>query len=284
MITGARLVNLDGTELLAFAGDPLRLQQVFLGYPDVRGASTPLPGRSGEEDTTRYTGASAVTLDIAVQDGDVVGRDVWLDRIRGYCRPGLRAWLYLASTDWSQERRILVRGDQAPVMFSQPGVQRVSIGLRAPLGVWESAQLTTYTLFPTSGGEGGFATPVVFPVTLDPGNVPGAASITAGGTEVAYPYVDIYGFCADPVLKNLTTGEQVAFVGLTIQAGDFLRVDLGGQAALLSNDAGQSRLSLLDFTTSTWWGLDPGVSQVAFVPGNPGPSCQAVLAFRDTMI
>lgn len=284
MITGARLVDLAGTELLRFGPDPLRLQRLTLGYPDIRASATARPGRDGEYDTTAYHGASAITLELAVQDNGVVGRDVWVARIRGYLAPGLRSWLYVASTDWPVERRILVRGDQAPVVFDAPGTQKIQVGLRAPDGVMESTVEQSLVLYPTTGAQGGITFPVTFPVSFAAGNVPNAANVTNGGTVEALPYVDIYGYCTNPIIRNLTTGEQFGFVGLTVQAGDFIRVDMRERVTLLTNDRGQSRYSLVDFTTSDWWGLKPGTSLVAFIPGTPGMGCQAVLYFRDTTI
>jgi len=284
VITGARLVDLSGTELVRFNVAPLRLQRLGLGYPEPRVSATARPGRDGEDDTTAYHGASAITLELVVLDNDVVGRDEWVARIRGYLAPGQRSWLHVASTDWPVERRILVRGDQAPAVFESRGAQKIQVGLRAPDGVMQSTTVTTQTLYPTAGAQGGAALPWAFPVTLDPGNVPGAATVTNGGTVAAFPVVDIYGFCTDPVVKNLSTGQQIGFVGLTINAGDFLRVDFAGRLVLLGNEIGQSRYPLLDFAASTWWSLPPGPTLVAFIPGNPGASCQAVLSFRDTTI
>lgn len=283
MITGARLVGLTGVELLVF-DDPVRLQQLTVGYPDVRAVSSPVPGQDGENDITRRTGASAITLDLSVQDLWPTGRDVLIDRIRGLCQPGLRSWLHVTSSDWPAERRILVRGDQAPVQFTAPGLQKMSVGFRAPRGRWESTVEQTQVLFPSSGAAGGATFPWTFPLSFTAGNVPGASSITNGGTVDALPFFDLYGACTNPVIKNLTTGQQVAFTGLTVGAGDFIRVDMQQRRVLLTNDPGQSRYSLLDFTTLSWWGLPPGVSQIAFVPGNPGSSCQAVAYFRDTFI
>lgn len=290
MITGARLVALDGvTELLVF-DDPVRLQALSLGYPEARASVNVLPGRSGEQDITRYHGGAAVTLDLAVQDNDVVGRDVLLDRIRAYCAPGRRAWLHITSSDWPAERRILVRGDSAPLQLTAPGVQKVSVGMRAPAGVYESTVLNTVTLFPSAGAEGGLTYPIItYPITYAAGNVTGGAVVANAGTVDAFPFADIYGFCRDPALLNLTTGQRLGFTGLTIQAGDFLRVDMGEQTALLSNDATLSRYSLLDFTTSSWWALEsdldqPAGNQVALVVQNPSSTCQAFLNWRDTTI
>jgi hypothetical protein len=283
MIVGARLVDLDGTELLSFE-DPVRLQALSMGFPEVRAASLPMPGQDGEVDTTRFTGASAITLDLGVLDNGATGRDLLIDQVRGLCRPGRRVWLHVTSSDWPAERRILVRGDQAPVGFSQPGAQAVSVGFRAPRGLWESVDLNQAVLFPTTGATGGATMPWGMPLTFDAGNVSGAATLHNGGTVDALPFFDIYGFCQDPVLRNLTTGERLAFSGLTIQQGDFVRVDMQNRVVLLLNDAGQSRYSTLDFTSLSWWGLPPGDSSVAFAPANPGSSCQAAAYWADTYI
>lgn len=285
MAVSARLVSLDGTELLRFSNvDSYRLSRLDLGFPEVRESSTPMPGRDGEYDTTAYHGASAVTMEASIPDG-VTSKEVLLDRLRGYSHPGFRAYLHVSSDGWPVERRTLVRGTGAPVTFL-PGrlPLMLQVGWRAPSGRWESTTLQSQTLYPTTGAEGGITFPITFPITFGTGNVPGAAIITNGGTVPALPYIDIYGYCTDPVIANLTTGKEFGFTGLTVQAGDFIRVDMDAQAALLTNVAGQSRYSLVDFTTSTWWGLEPGAQQVAFVPGNPGSTCSATIYWRDTTI
>jgi hypothetical protein len=283
MITGARLVDLDGTELLALE-DPVRLQALSLGFPDVRAVSVPMPGQSGEVDTTRFTGASAITLDLGVLDNGDTGRDLLIDQVRGLCQPSRRIWLHVTSSDWPAERRILIRGDQAPVAFSQPGAQAVSVGFRAPSGLWESVTLNSAVLFPTTAATGGVAMPLGMPATFDAGNVSGASTLHNAGTVPSLPFFDIYGDCDDPVLRNLTTGERLAFSGLSIQQGDFVRVDMANRVVLLLNDAGQSRYSTLDFTSLSWWALAPGDTSVAFAPNNPGSACQAIAYWSDTYI
>jgi hypothetical protein len=283
----ARLVSLDGVELLRFGrDDPYWLITLDLGFPDVRDSTAGLPGRSGEYDTTTYHGARAVTAELRVRHDQVTARDVLYDQLLGYCAPRYRAWLYISKGGWSEERRLLVRGAQVSSAHTPQTVESlpVQVGWRAPGGVIESANLLEQTLFPVSGDEGGAALPWTFPLTFDPGYVPGSAAVTNAGTTISYPYVDIYGYCADPVLKNLTTGEQIGFVGLTVQAGDFLRLDLAERVALLTNDRGQSRYSLIDFASSSWWGLTPGATDVAFVPVNPGPTCAAIFRWRNTYL
>lgn len=285
MAISSRLVGLDGTELLRFGPfDPYWLITFELGYPDVREVSQPVPGRDGENDITAHFGAAAHTMTLRIRDDQPTSRDALLDQLRGYCSPKLRAYLHLTKDGWPDERRTLVRGVQAPATFDRPGPLPISVGWKAPRGVWESTVQQSQVLFPSSGSAGGAPVPWIFPLQFAAGNVPGAASLSNGGTVDALPFIDIYGFCTNPVIKNLTTGEQLAFTGLTVQAGDFIRVDMARQVALLSNDAGQSRYGFLDFTSLTWWGLPPGSSQIAFLPGNPGSTCQAVIYFRDSFI
>lgn len=285
MTISARLVGLDGTELLRFGiADPYWLITFEMGYPDDRDSSAPIPGRDGENDITAHFGAAAHTMTLRIRDDLGTSRDALLDQLRRYCSPKLRAYLHLTKDGWTDERRTLVRGVQAPATFDRPGPLPISVGFKAPRGVWESTVQQSQVLFPATGSAGGADLPWTFPLTLAAGNVPGSSTVTNGGTVDAHPFVDIYGFCTNPIIKNLTTGEQVAFLGLTVQAGDFIRVDMQQQAAFLSNDAGLSRYGFLDFTTLSWWGLPPGQSQVAFLPGNPGSTCQAVFYWRDTMI
>lgn len=285
MTITARLLDVAGAELIRFGpSEPVILNRFELGYPTARDSAVDLPGRDGEFDTTSYTGASAITMDLTIRDNDVVSRDVWLDRVRRYAHPRLRAYLHVTKDGWGPERRMYVRGAGAPAVFEKPGFLPVQVGYRAPMGVMEAATASTATLFPTASAAGGVDFALTFPLTFDPGNVDGSTVVTNNGTATAYPYVDIYGFCANPAIANLTTGEQVSFTGLTIQAGEFVRVDMQERVVLLLNDRGQSRYSLLDFTTSSFWGLSPGSSLIVFVPESPGSSCQAILTWRDTTI
>jgi phage-related protein len=281
----ARLVSLDGDELLRFGpSEPIIINTFDLGYPDIRESSTAIPGRDGEYDMTAYHGGRAVQATMTIRHDDAISRNVWLDRLRGYLSPRYRAYLHVTQDGWADERRILVRGAQFTAVFDRPGHLPVQVGFKAPDGRFESTVLRSYALFPTTGPQGGISYPITYPISYGTGNVTGATLVSNGGTVDAYPYIDIYGFCTNPVVRNLTTGQEIGFAGLTIQAGDFLRVDLKEQRVLLTNDPGQSRYSLLDFTTLSWWGLPPGDSQVAFVPTNAGSTCRADLYLRDTMI
>lgn len=286
MSTSARLVDLDGTELLRFGNaEAIVLELLTLNSPDDRESVTARTGRDGTNDTTHYHGAAAITAQLAVRGDATASKDVWLDRLRGYVAPNRRAWLHITRDGWAVERRVRVRGVRAPVTFDWPGWHSVQVAWVAPDGVYESTVPHTQTLFPSaSGGEGGVSSPLSSPFSFDPGNVPGSALLANDGTTDAWLTVDIYGLCTNPVLKNLTSGRQIGFTGLTVQAGEFLRLDMREMTALLSNVASQSRYGLLDFTTSSWWPLQRGTSQVAFVASNPGVTCQAQLTWPDTMI
>jgi hypothetical protein len=286
MTITARLLDADdSTELLRFGDtEALVIQTLNLGWPDVRESVSLLPGRDGTTDTTSRRGAMAITATIAVRDTAEASRDVWLTRLRGYLSPARRCWLRLSRDGWAGERRVLVRGAQAPATFEW-GFYSVPVGWVAPDGVLESAVEQAVTLYPAVSDSGGVTYPITHPFSFDPGNVPAASFVVNGGTVDALPYVDIYGACGNAgVLKNLTYGEQVAFTSLPIGAGDFLRVDMKTRQVLLSNDIAQSRYSNVDFTSSTWWALRPGSQLVAFVPVTPGVACSAILRWRDTTI
>ncbi len=250
------------------------LNRLDLGFPEVRAVSDPLAGGDGEVDSTQYIGARAITAALTLSRP--VGPKI--DLLRGLCHPGRRLWLHVARDDWDGERRILVRGNDVAAVPTN--LTRAQVGWRAPAGLLEAVTADSVTLSPVGNASGGAAYPATYPRAFDPGLVPGAALLQVGGTVAAPPVIDIYGPCHDPLVRLVSTGEQVRLL-MPVAAGQFVRVDMAARTVLLNGDLNQSRYGRLDFVSSSWWALPVGSAvQVVFTPEGPRAGCQAVLVWH----
>jgi hypothetical protein len=279
--TTLRVVTQDGAELLNVAATGssslICLNNVDLGYPQVREVTTPISGSHGTTDTSQWFGSRLVTTQFTLPERPLT--DLAHDQLAGLMAPGLRLWLYVQRPDWATERRILVRGS---TFACPPGVMRVAqAGWIAPGGLLEDATQSYVTLNPQADSAGGFEVPMDVPLDISGGLVAGATLIDVGGTVPTPPTIDIYGPCSDPLVRCVDTGKQIVFTGLTIADGDFLHIDMDSKSVLLNGDPSQSRYSRLDIANSDWFTLPNGTGiQVVFSPNTPSGSCQAVLGWR----
>lgn len=287
MMGSFRLVDpTTDVELVAVGEDPdgLILTNLDLGFPDVRDVATPFSGADGESDGTRFVGGRAITTEVVCAYEKQADRNRWVDRMSGLMHPGYRLWLYVLVDGWDSERRIKVRG----ATFSRTAVPPVTVqmGWKAAAGVFEDSVVSSQVLSPAGGNEGGAAFPRTFPRSYGAGVVPGYAYVDVGGTVATPPWIDIYGPCTSPSVRLIGTGQTIAFTGLTIAAGNFLRVNLDPtqRTVYLNGDPTQSRYGSLNFTISQWWSLPPGPQQLLFAPSSPGRGCQAVVSWRNRTI
>lgn len=282
MSRSASLVDDSGNVLLTLDSDSmdgsLVLTSLDLGYPSPREASTVLSGQDGENDVTTYTGGRAITAEVGfVTPSDTIGS--LQDTVRGLMHPGRRYWLYVQQDGWSGQRMIRVRGASL-AMPTGPLPWVGQLGWKAPGATFQDVTASSVTLSPQAQSSGGMTLPMSFPMSFQPGLVPGASILTVNGTAPAPPVVDMYGPCSDPLFRVVTTGQQVSLPGLSIAAGSFVRVDVAARTVLLNNDPAQSQLNRVDYSSSSWPLLPTGSPEVVFSPSSTGAGCQAVLSWR----
>lgn len=123
----------------------------------------------------------------------------------------------------------------------------------------------------------GLAPPLTPPFTLPAGAPPMSVVCTNGGSFETRPVVTIAGPIGSPAIVNQTTGQAIAFPGLTLSAADVLAVDLDARQALLN---GVYRAS---DTASSWWVLPPGTTGVQ-VTGTGSTGSTMTVAWRDAWI
>lgn len=258
-----------------------------IGLPEIRAVERARADVDGVDDHTERHGAAAVSARILVKASASESVQERLDRLRGFCRPGLRAYLYFDAEDGT-ERRIRLRADQASSPWRMPGLREVQVGWRAPDGVQESAAEVTESVSAGSDVEAGITFPLVLPFTFAAGSSSGTATVTNDGNTSAYPVIRLYGPCTNPVIENETVGRSIVFgnadVGdLVLAAGEYVELDVRARTVLLDGET-QSRHQYMDFVESGWWALEPGANAVRFAPESFEPGCAAVFIYRHTWI
>jgi hypothetical protein len=254
--------------------DPWAVTKVDLGSPDVREQVTSRTWADGTIDRSAWVGARGITIEATA----VAGQDA-VDDLRGWCHPSRRPWLHVELADWPGTRRIQVRGASitGDLTALQPDVQ---LQFKGPAGVLEDVDEQVVEVWPAATAEPGMREPLTFPFTFVAGNPPGAAELQVSGTAPAWPVIDLYGPVSSPVLHHLGADELVSFPLLSVLAGDFIRIDMGGRTITSLGDPGASRYSALDFSTSTWWPLTPGVNRVSLTCASAGSGAMARIRWR----
>lgn len=95
------------------------------------------------------------------------------------------------------------------------------------------------------------------------GGLGASKTITYGGSFLTYPVVTITGPITDPILTNVSTGEDLDFTGITIASGDTYTIDCRFGYKTVKNAAGTNKIADLTAASdlvSFHLGADPEVS------------------------
>jgi len=268
-----------GTDILALdASEGLYVRELDLGYPEVREVVDPRAGFNGTYDRTEFFGARVVSIDL-VAEGAVRAQ---LDKLSRFTRPGTRPFLYV-NLD-GQQRRILLRASARSAPLVAPSnVLEAQVQWIAPDGIIEAANATVAVAQATSGVEDGRQYDLTFDRTYAPTNPVGTVECINAGTVAAQPTLYLFGPCTNPKIENLSTGNQLAF-STTLTASQFLEVNVRDRTVYLNGITAQNRYDTLDFTTSRWWALEPGINLVRYQPGTIAGAAFARIEFRSAWI
>ncbi len=139
--------------------------------------------------------------------------------------------------------------------------QEVIVDLQAPDPCWFDAEATT---LPLAGLTGGASFPIVFPCSFA---VMGSTMAVQNAGDIAAPVrITIPGPCLNPVVENLTTGEQIALT-LEVPAGQSVLIDTAyGNLLCRLQARNGTQTNAMQYLTaeSTFWQLQPGENIVTF--------------------
>ena len=281
MITNMRL-ELGAEVLSLWDRDDLWVTELDVSFPEVREDADNRTEDDGADDRTVYHGSAAVSMTVRLQGGTDASV---LDSIRKFMHPRHRPFLYVADDEWPVERRLRLRANQGSSPFQMPMypiARDTQIQWVAPDGTWESADEVSQTINADSASNAGRVYALTPPRTYPGTSAVGALIVVNPGGSWSHQKVRMYGPCRGPRYTNDLTGETISFTeDLILALGEYVEVDTAARTALLASDADASRLQYLDYETSSWWRLSPGVNAVRYHPiSGVDPGCQAVVTFR----
>lgn len=258
--------------------------------PAVRAVTEDRVGSHGAFDTTLYLSAAAVTLNLLLYDPDgTPAQATFLDALGPLLGPGMRPSLIVGDDEWASLRQLTVRLDSMSKARSDPTNWPVQITWAAPDGVWENTAQSVLdvpvTLPSTTGiivtNTTGLHISATNGLDMPPTSSPGEFQVTNPGTVASQWTAQLYGPATGPKLANDATGLTLEFTDhVVLPAGSFIALDSRARTALLNNNANSSVLTSLNFGTSSWWTLQPGVNTLRYYPTSGSAGAEAVVSYR----
>jgi hypothetical protein len=257
------------------------LQTVDAPSPGTREVTEDRTDDDGARDTTTLFGARACTVELLVTQG---ARAVE-DELSRYLHPRSRPYLRVEDDGWTQARWLALRVDQFSAPLSSdlaPDMRKIQVQWKCPDGIWEAADLTMEPVpADVQGDPVGVAFPVTFPFSFAATMATGSTIVTSLGAVPSHFTAQLYGPCTAPKLVNDTTGETIAFTeSLTLAAGEYVEIDTRERTAFLLSDSSLSRLNYVDFTTTSWWRLEPGDNAIRYTPRDADAGATAIITYR----
>ena len=104
------------------------------------------------------------------------------------------------------------------------------------------------------GGADAFVVPMPVPHYVGASTLDANTAIAYAGTWRAYPVIRITGPISGPVITNVSTGEDLAFTGVTIVAGNWYTIDLRYGYKTVTNSSGANKIAELSNASdlATW--------------------------------
>jgi hypothetical protein len=276
----------SGLTVVIMPADGVAAQVLDVAAP-ARAVEEDRAGAHGSYDTTRFLSAAAVSLTMLLFPGVTQTPEKFLDALGPLLTPALRPYLIVTNDQWSQPRQLTVRYDSAAKPLSDPTNWPVQVSWKAPNGVWEAASLVNAVIQAFIATSVGFIVDVpgivvtsagyVFPAT----SAPSPSTVSSEGNAPSQWTAFLYGPATGPRFANDSAGLTLEFTGdLTLNPGDYIALDSRAQTALLNSDPGSSVLPFLNFATSAWWLMQPGLNTLRYYPATAGAGAQANLSFR----
>lgn len=242
------------------------VEVVGLGdLPDVAASDRPRLRRHGLHPGDDFMGGRSVTLALEVwADTDAALSDALeaLAEATNAGSPEAALEFQLPGVAGGGRRRVLARPRKrsAPLDLSHlHRLARVDVEFFATSPVIQDAvESSETTTLPSAGG--GLNFPATFPITFGAVSTGGTIAAVNAGTFPTSPSFRIDGPCTNPRIENVTEGAILA-LDIELGAGEYLLIDADARTVLLNGTA--SRYSSLT-TTSEWWDLQPGTSDVTF--------------------
>lgn len=168
-------------------------------------------------------------------------------------------------------------------------------GSTGPIKEWVAAFVSADSLIyaaiedendtnPILPGVSTFSLPFTFPFSLGTETTGGDAEVVNLGTVATWPTLEIHGPATSPTVRNVTTGKELRFTDLALEAGDYIEVDTHRELLTLNGSPLVSMLRYLEPSTSEFWQLEPGPNSIQFLGGTVGSGAKVTVRWRDAYI
>jgi hypothetical protein len=245
--------------------------------PDLRLSLASRPQRDGGFDAESFRSVRVITLEGLAIAPDPDTRERAKNRIAAVLADG-SALTELIVQERTLTRRAMVRlSAGTKVVDKSPYTFEYSLQVTAPDPLRLGVEVHTATCgLPRPGPGVDF--PLTFPLQFgEPAS--GSLALTNTGTATVWPLWTITGPCGQPVIRNDSTGQRLAF-GLRLLDGDTLAVDVAARTVVLG---GASRRAAL-LPRSAWFGLPPGNTTIGFDALDSTESGTLTATWRDAWL
>ena len=247
----------------------------------VRSAVEAIPRRDGSIVPDAFRNGATPILEGEIKTADLTWRADMQDEIRAHGVSLLRADGILRWTPTGKStRRLVVRCLEDP----QDGgrfIKTFQLALVSRTAYSESDTLNVVDLSSLdSSVGGGLEFPFEFPFSFGAGLAAGSAFITNNGDTEAWPKVRLTGPLTNPTIRNATTDQDVALV-TTINAGEFIEIDMAAESVLLNGSPSLNKIGTIDPTAAQFWSLAEGTNEIRLTATSHGAGHGAAVYWRD---
>jgi hypothetical protein len=257
-----------------------------LGMPPVAVTGDKLPYAPGAALRRISTPPSTIEVPIEIAATTSALLDALLDTVRGWVLPGteldaLPSTVKLRVTRADGAVReiegVYAGGLEGDDLAGVETWHDAVLSLFCPDPYWSDAVDTTVTFTATPPASAAWFP--YYPYNLAPASVFSTQDITNTGQVEAWPVWTINGPCSEPVVRNLTTGEVFALVGLSLAVGDVVTIDTRPRRKSVRRADG-TNLWPLASAGSALWPLRPGLNSVRVELVGTTADSSAVLSYR----
>jgi hypothetical protein len=246
-----------------------RIQELDIGFPNVREDMDNRADQSGMYDYTRLFADRAVTITGSIVPSVSGSRQKSLHALAPFLNPNARALLTWQIDGDVTPRTLTVRVAQLTAPFNDPQVTAFQLGFKAADPTVYDANVQTAIVTPGGPGSTGRVYPLTFNRTYPP--YAGSFAVTHNNGDVnVSPLLRFYGPITGAQLNwiaLLPTGNisyPFSFLsGFIINAGTYVEVDCHMRTALLNGQPGNSVYSSI-YTFGLMWPYIPAGSQTSW--------------------
>jgi len=206
------------------------------------------------------------------------------DRLAPFLHPGVVSTLTYATDPLAEPRRVRVRASDWSAPWENPSHLSSSLGFVTVGQPWALGPEQEVRLSPGTMSQQGRAYALTFNRSHPAGTGVSALQVTNKGNAPAEWTAIVYGPINGFELINTTLDERLRFPTLNIPAGQSVVIDSTSRTVLADGDPASSRYGYIDFASSSWFRLVPGVNLLRVLSATFSAPSQTLIRFADTYI